>query len=480
LMCDDNGNFNAAGDTSVFECSVNAMSENGFVHNGVPNADYSECNPSNTYGERCEPQCRPGFKKTGASANFALICDGNGNCDAEADTGDLECKINTCGGSVSSGVTNADYSACSTLTTRTTCTPVCRAGYATTGASYGFALVCDDNGDYNAAADAGDLRCVINTFDASSFVSNGVPNADYSSCSSTTTSGKCVAKCSPGYAATGTSSGFTLICDDNGDCDAGGDSGNLQCLINTCSGQVWNGLHLTNADYSSCATQETGGICIPVCPAGYKTTGASVGFSLVCRNNGDYNAATDSGTLRCASNICDGIAIDHVTDADYSVCSSQTTGEICAPTCLPGYSTSGSTAGFPLVCDNHGDFHTGADSGDLECAINKCNGQVTNSVAGVDYSSCSSKFTGDTCAPVCPSGTATGVAVTIALVCDDNGDYKTGDLQCTSEASKCVLMRGFRGNTENCSRLNTISSGVTATHNSPASLSNLALYRGGY
>jgi hypothetical protein len=421
-VCDDNGNFDAAASTSDFECTTNTFVESSSVINGVPNADYSSCT-SSTAENPCEPVCLPGFKTSGANAGFTFVCDDNNDCRVSETTGNLECSINTCSGNARDGVANADYSSCGFAQTSTTCIPVCPIGFSTTGSSNGVSLVCEDNGDYSAA-DTGDLECTINTFSESSSVSNGVPNADYSSCESNSASSSCVAKCLPGFTTTGASSSFNLICDNNGVCDAGADTGDLECTLNICSGQVWNGNHLTRADYSSCAVQSTGGICIPICPSGYLTTGATVGFALLCRDNGDYDAASDPGTLRCMRNTCSGMVSNGGIGVDYDSCASEETGGTCTPTCLLGYATKGVPARLPLVCDDSGAYSAATTVDTLTCSINTCSGNVINGVVHTDYSSCSTKTTGEICTPRCHVGyTATEESAGFSLVCGNTGDY---------------------------------------------------------
>jgi hypothetical protein len=428
LFCDDSGNYNAAADN--LKCLANTCGGKAIF--GISEANYSACSASMATGDTCTPECPNGFTASGSSAGFALICDDYGSFDARADRGDLVCSSNICEGSVSNGVVDADYSSCSSAKTGEMCTPVCLRGYSTIGAPASFILECNNTGGYDAA-ESGDFECSPNTFSESGSVSNGVPNADYSSCLSEPTS--CITKCLPGYTKTGANVGFKLVCDENGECDANEDDGNLECSINTCNGQVWNGGHLTHADYSSCMAMQTGSVCIPTCLAGFKTSGATVGFSLVCRDNGDYDAAEDPGNLRCLINTCSGSVLGGVTDADYSSCSSATTGDICTPECGVGYTMKGVSAGFAVVCDDHGNYDATA-TGTLECSINTCTGSVANLVTNADYSSCWFKTTGDRCTPVCSSGYATtGASAGFSLVCDSNGNFDAaqdnGDLRCS-------------------------------------------------
>jgi hypothetical protein len=155
LVCDSNGNFDAAQDNGDLGCSIKDTSfgENGSVSNGVANADYSSCDPSLERKDPCEPTCLAGFKKTGTAASPTPACDSNDNCVTVGGTGSMVCSINTCSGQVWNEIAGTDYSSCSVKTTGDTCTPVCLTGYVSTG----FVLVCNDSGDYDAA----DLKCTL-------------------------------------------------------------------------------------------------------------------------------------------------------------------------------------------------------------------------------------------------------------------------------------------------------------------------------
>jgi hypothetical protein len=266
----------------------------------------------------------------------------------------------------------------------------------------------------------------------------GVADADYSVCSSGNT---CTPKCLPGFRTSGASHGFAVVCDGNGDFDASADGGDLTCAINICSGQVWNGAHLPAADYSSCLSITTGGICVPRCLKGYKSSGVTAGFTMYCRDNGDFDARMVTGNLVCTINICSGKTRNSVPNADYSGCSFSSTGNVCKPDCPAGFTTRGVSDGFPLVCNDNGSYNAVGDTGNLRCLVNTCNGPVVNGVVNADYSSCASSKTGDTCTPVCPATfTATGASDSFPLVCHADGSYDAaadnGDLKCTLNTYK--------------------------------------------
>jgi hypothetical protein len=343
-----------------------------------------------------------GYTTTGASAGFTLVCDDEGTYSAQDDTGNLQCQINTCYGSVRNGEANVDYSSCTLTQTGDECIPKCESGFATPQASAGFVMECDENGNYNVGS-SGNIECVINTCGGN--ITNGVSGADYSSCSSsTTTGGTCKPVCMDGHTASGASAGFALVCDDEGHYSAQADQGDLSCAVNACLGVTFGA---TNVDYSSCTVlTETGDTCTPECPSGFTTTRASDGFTLVCNEANNFDARADGGNLQCSSNTCVGNVIDGAANADYSSCSFAKTGDMCIPECDRGFATTQPSTGFTLLCDANGNYNAGdSENLDLECAINSCGGSVTNGVAGADYSSCSSSATtGGTCTPICLAG----------------------------------------------------------------------------
>jgi hypothetical protein len=347
----------------------------------------------------------------------------------------LTAANNTCSGSVSNGVADAEYGACSSAESGGICTPKCRAGFRTSGASSGFTLVCNNNGDFDAAADSGDLTCTINVCSGQVWNGGHLLGADFSSCSAGETGEVCLPGCRAGYTSAGAASGFSLVCRDNGDFDAQLSVGNLVCSRNTCSGHVSNGA--TDADYSSCSTASTGSFCNPVCPDGYTATGATSGFALVCDENNDFDAAADDGNLVCTGNICDGQVSNSVKNADYRTCVSKTTGDTCVPVCPTGYSTTGKSDGFALVCEEDGDFNAVKDSGDLECSINSFDDEldsVVNGVPNADYSQCASTASAS-CMPVCLEGfTESGASNGVTLVCDEgvcDASSDNGNLACS-------------------------------------------------
>jgi hypothetical protein len=270
---------------------------------------------------------------------------------------------------------------------------------------------------------------------ATATVIHGAPHVDYSACVSATAGSICTPACEVGYRPSRTFSGFTLAFDELGNFDAAADTNKVECSANICSGDAVNGV--IDADYSSCNMfTTTGGTCVPACAHGFATAGASAGFILVCDENGDFDAAVDAGDLACSIDTCDGIVLNSVANADYSLCGLATTGAICTPVCNDGYKTTGASASFALVCDDQGGFNAARDTGDLQCTINSCNGSITNAIVNADYSSCqTSTATGGSCIPVCANGyIGTGMSDGFTLYCDDSGGFDAaadaGDLEC--------------------------------------------------
>jgi hypothetical protein len=237
---------------------------------------------------------------------------------------------------------------------------VCSAGFKTTTASVGFALICGNAGEYDAPSIGETLACEINVCNGT--VNNQVVNADYGSCASTTTGGTCTPVCSAGFKTTTASVGFALICGNTGEYDAPSIGETLACEINICDGIVHN--KGANFNYSSCASSFSGDICTPVCSAGCKTIVASAGFAVVCGDTGDYDAPSSG---ECMVNNCMGTVHNGIAGANYSECAITTTGATCLPVCLVNFTSTGHSNGFELVCNDDGGYDAIADSGRLAC-----------------------------------------------------------------------------------------------------------------
>jgi hypothetical protein len=133
------------------ECTIDLIPpRRGSVSNSVQNADYSSCAP--TASSMCTPVCRDGFTESGAAGTFSLRCDDDGWCDAASDHGNLVCSINSCHGQVWNRAIGANYTSCSSKKTGDNCAPECPSGSTPTGVADNFALICHENGDYDAAA----------------------------------------------------------------------------------------------------------------------------------------------------------------------------------------------------------------------------------------------------------------------------------------------------------------------------------------
>jgi hypothetical protein len=322
-------------------------------------------------------------------------------------------------------------------------------------------------------------------------VINGVPGADYSSCTSDAQFGTCTPVCLPGYTAIGAASGFASACDGNGDLNAASDTGDLVCSINGCNGNVVDGVD--GADYSSCmASPILYGVCAPVCLPGYITTGASAGLLVNCMlYKGDLFASFDRGTLACTATttttlttettastttvtaasqvrtttqgICTGTVFNGVAGADYSPCMSAAPFAICTPVCLPGYATSGASSGFFVNCLHYNGILFNFDRGNLECTANTCSGSVIDGVENADYSSCTSAVTGDSCTPKCPTG---AVSTSIPLVCQANGNFDAAargcEFQMVVAPQTCLTARGWRARGVPCQSLKVRDDAVSA------------------
>jgi hypothetical protein len=430
LVCADDDSFNAKADSSI-ECSINLC--NGTMTGGVPGADYSACALSET-GEMCTPKCPEGTASNGeSSVSFALICDDLGNFDAPVgELPGMECVVNSCNGFVYNARPYADYSWCvSDTTTGGVCKPVCLDGYTTTGASKGFTMSCNAQGNFNALGDDGDLVCSPNLCNGT--VHRGVENADYSSCSGSRTGDTCIPDCPEGYTTGGSSEGFTLECHENGNFNALLEVGNLECTVNRCT-QALNGAR--NADYSACEVLTTTlGTCKPECPVGFTAQGASNGITLECNSIGEFDTTGDTGNLTCVRNSCDGTMRGGIINADYTECADMDTGDICSPDCPSGYKSSGESKGVELICDGSGAYDASGDTGTLVCEPNKCDGEVVNGVWR-DVSSCGSMSTGDLCVPRCLQGFghSGGTATGFPMVCNDDSGFdakwNSGGLEC--------------------------------------------------
>ena len=145
---------------------------------------------------------------------------------------------------------------------------------------------------------------------------------------------------------------------------------------------------ITNAvpggNYSSCDGKRSGELCALKCSegyAGYDAQGNTVDttdFPLVCNANGDFQ---DTSGLVCQPNSCD---IDDITNtvanADYSSCHGKTSGEVCAPVCVPGTEQiTNASQPIHLVCDADGDFvHDIALTGAVVANVARLNASLSN------------------------------------------------------------------------------------------------------
>ena len=134
----------------------------------------------------------------------------------------------------------------------------------------------------------------------------------------------------------------------------------LVCAPNVCDIDNITGA-AASADYSNCDGKQSGELCVVECFEGYTAYDAqgqtvdATNFPLVCNANGDFE---DMSGHICIANTCDidGIA-NAVANADYTGCNGKTTGEVCAPVCIPGTQpVTNASQPIHLVCDADGDF----------------------------------------------------------------------------------------------------------------------------
>eukprot|EP01062_Namystynia_karyoxenos_P046224 TRINITY_DN3453_c0_g2_i3.p1 TRINITY_DN3453_c0_g2~~TRINITY_DN3453_c0_g2_i3.p1 ORF type:complete len:2576 (+),score=641.01 TRINITY_DN3453_c0_g2_i3:652-7728(+) len=184
-------------------------------------ANYSACVAKRT-GERCIPQCRPGWQPSG---EIRLKCSSSGRFDAST----AQCKPNLCSmGPLWDVDPRATYETCNNLTSGQFCTPRCQSGYA--GGSPGFPLVCYffDTPDFHRTVhtyDAAGFKCIANNCTGGAQAGTLAKGANLGSCKALSSGDWCGERantsnvnCSQGLRAQG---GFQLVCGADGTFDAG-------------------------------------------------------------------------------------------------------------------------------------------------------------------------------------------------------------------------------------------------------------------
>ena len=197
------------------------------------------------------------------------------------------------------------------------------------------------------------------------------------------------------------------------------------------------------AIYGVCSGRQSGELCVPNCAAGYSVQGS---FVLICDTNGQYDA---SGAT-CSPNACtNGPNAGADASASYTNCNTLVTGNSCTPTCSAGSTISGA---FTLVCQNGLYDATGST-----CVLNTCTGGPTVSNTAIDYSSCLTQNSGDTCTPTCVSGSTGSGGFT--LTCTANQFVSSF----TCSPNSCAAGPLTVSNNANYDNCNLLTSGQTCT-----------------
>eukprot|EP01065_Artemidia_motanka_P008951 TRINITY_DN1454_c0_g2_i3.p1 TRINITY_DN1454_c0_g2~~TRINITY_DN1454_c0_g2_i3.p1 ORF type:complete len:4987 (+),score=1087.78 TRINITY_DN1454_c0_g2_i3:1191-14963(+) len=453
LLC-IGGQYNA----SAAACQPTACTS-GPAINADPQADYGVCSARRT-GDVCEPTCAAGWSVVGS---FVLLCTGSGY-----DASGAVCRVNACSGGPSGNADAlANYTVCNSLTSGQECSPVCPQGWMLEGT---VSLTCGVDGRYDATG----AKCSATECDLGPRL-NAQPFTSYQSCNRLSSGQVCVPDCAAGYSVAGS---FVLRCEGR-QYDAAGAS----CAANLCSGGPYAGSD-PSANYDRCLAQRTGDRCQPLCADGFTADGtislncSAAGFDaagVACRPNACASGPrsgtdgfafyagcngmqsgqvcrpsclvgytlTGSFTLVCsaagfydaAGAVClptpcgAGPYAGADAGAVYTACDAMQTGDTCVPTCASGFVVSGS---FRLVCSAAGYNATGAT-----CLPQPCNGGPVDAQAGVDYTVCSSSVSGQTCTPTCPAGST--LVGSLVLSCDASGRYSTSGSACVSNTSlPCV------------------------------------------
>ena len=193
---------------------------------------------------------------------------------------------------------------------------------------------------------------------------------------------------------------ITSVCDDGYHSDTAGG-----CVGNICAGGPLD--PTDNANYitcdaangckvgDGCSRMRTGDKCEVGCQTGYtKSSGRS--FVLTCSSSGTYS---DMSNTICSPNRCSSPSLS-IKYSDYRDCTvGKQTGDYCQPRCVNGYRTANQVSSFILSCDRGGIFR---DRSGLYCQPDSCT--APTNPRGVDYSSCLSLHTDDTCLIRCLKG----------------------------------------------------------------------------
>eukprot|EP01060_Flectonema_neradi_P017206 TRINITY_DN2404_c0_g2_i4.p1 TRINITY_DN2404_c0_g2~~TRINITY_DN2404_c0_g2_i4.p1 ORF type:complete len:4233 (+),score=730.05 TRINITY_DN2404_c0_g2_i4:38-12736(+) len=374
----------------------------------LPSGDITHCSALVT-GQTCDIRCPPGY--VGTSIN--VVCHSNSTFTPAG----LLCERSTCeGGPLVVDGNTLSYDQCNTGRTGDYCRLQCKSGFTVVGT---VELSCDAT---TKKYDASGSQCVSNSdlhCRNGPTQSTSSENSTYDECISRNTGDTCTPQCKPGF--TRTSGGSMNLFCVNGFFN---DTSGITCVPNSCFAGplVSNDLQQS---YSQCDTLKTGDTCTPICSTGYSSA-AVVPFPLVCYSNGTYVPHPST----CEPNLCSA-GPTGVVDSNtlYSDCSTNRSGDSCNVRCVDGYVPP--STGFVLACNDVGQFNVPVGS---SCSPQTCFGGPTlNANGNMDYSSCLTMKTSESCTPTCASGTGQP-AGSITLVCD----AVTGTFD--ASGASCVLI----------------------------------------
>jgi len=419
----------ALGAAGVISVSQTRATETFLSHCAAPTQDGAYATPADSCGVA-------GFRiEAGAVCNWHAMdnytCDhvGHLTCDPAGSGQWLGgrtpvCYPNNCTGGVIEGTEDphADYHQCTDHGyTGQRCNPRCRRGWHMSAVSW-FQLSCNGDGKYHGS---GNLCSPDHCYAGP--LSDTDDRADYDSCNKKLSGETCVPTCMVGYHVVGN---FTLHCGSHG--SGGYNASGAVCEANLCMGGPFPDMYSDpHANYSSCNSQRTGGNCNPTCAVGYDVSSLE-GFPLKCiEGRGGVKtglgeaAFYEAEGVTCIPKRCDGGPVPETRDprAQYSECKSKHTGDICKPTCEPGYVLEGE---IDLVC-THGDWDM-YNASSARCIPAPCSGGPIGAGSKTNFTVCNQHRTGDLCTPECETGYKP--IGKFQLVCI-NGKYDASSSSCT-------------------------------------------------
>eukprot|EP01062_Namystynia_karyoxenos_P065647 TRINITY_DN593_c0_g3_i1.p1 TRINITY_DN593_c0_g3~~TRINITY_DN593_c0_g3_i1.p1 ORF type:complete len:2882 (+),score=256.09 TRINITY_DN593_c0_g3_i1:90-8735(+) len=351
MKCDSHSlmyNASAAGRCTPKQCHTPL--------NVAPLTNYDVCIGKAT-GDTCRPQCPEGFSP---NATVNLTCSDlqlSGRTQYVYDTGGAACAPNDCHAAavtnvLSAGLASIDL-ACDQLVTGEQCSYLCMEGYRPVYATSSFKLTCAVNGSFTVP----ELLCTAMWDGAvapacSSGPLPGTASADavLAGCNSLVSGQRCIPEynCSIGYRTPQVD--FVLNCDES--TNRYNASPAVPCIPKRCTAAL--GQPDSVADYSVCYSKHTGEQCIPACTSdGYSPTAS---FDLVCSDvflGSRVEYVFDVAGVGCSPNKCDAGPLPG-SDADFTACLSNHTGQSCLPTCPVGFTLS--PGELQLTCSRAGTF----------------------------------------------------------------------------------------------------------------------------